>query len=238
MCGRIFVKPSLTLDQLLYAFQIFDLVLPTIHNAAPTEHLPFLFPTKDGFQVNMMRWSLHPGWLPTPPPWPYATFNARIENIASSKAFSGALQNRRGIALMSGFVEWQTENKIIETGVTKTGKVKTKTQKIKHPFYADCIDQPLIVAGVWEVWRDQVWSFAIITQPADESFAPYHSRMPLSLTLEQAHEWMSAANTPSGMLAELAGSTLPLRVRSISPTINNAKNKIDVEFSQPKIKLN
>lgn len=230
MCGRIFVKPIPTLEQLLAAFEIYDLVLPTLHNTAPTEQLPFLYPTKDGFKVNMMRWAVHPGWLPTPPPWSYSTFNARIENVATSRAFSEPLRSRRGIAMMAGFVEWQTEIQVIETGVTKAGKIKTKTTKIKHPFYADCIDQPLIVAGVWDVWRDQVWSFSVITQPADDAFSPYHSRMPLSLTLEQSREWMAPTNDAASLLMGLEGSSLPLRVRAVSQEINNAKNKVDVAF--------
>lgn len=230
MCGRIFVKPIPTLEQLLAAFEIYDLVLPTLHNVAPTEQFPFLYPTNEGFKVNLMRWSIHPGWLPTPPPWPYATFNARIENISTSRAFSEPLRQRRGIALLSGFVEWQTEVKVIETGVTKAGKIKTKTIKEKYPFYADCVDQPLIVAGVWEMWRDQVWSFAIITQPADDAFSPYHSRMPLSLTLDQAQTWMSQTNDAVGLLAELEGSSLPLRIRAVSQQINNARNKVEPEF--------
>jgi len=230
MCGRIFVKQTPTLEQLLLAFDIFDLVLPTLHNTAPTERLPFMYPTKDGFQVSMMRWSLHPGWVPTPPPWPYATFNARIENIESSTAFKDALQHRRGIALMSGFVEWQTEIQVIQTGVSKTGKVKTKTEKIKHPFYAECIDQPLVVAGVWENWRDQIWSFAVVTQPADDAFSPYHSRMPLSLTIDQARQWMEPTSSHVGLLKELEGKSLPLNIRPVSQEINNARNKIDVEY--------
>ncbi|WP_189419125.1 SOS response-associated peptidase [Cellvibrio zantedeschiae] len=238
MCGRIWVKPTPTLEQLLEAFEVFDLVLPILNNAAPTEQLPFLYPGEDGrFQASMMRWSLHPGGLPTPPPWSYATHNSRIEDTATSRAFGAPLRYRRGIALMAGFVEWQTEVKIIETGITKAGKIKTKTIKNKLPYYADCIDQPMIAAGIWDVWRDQVCSFAIITQPANEAFAPYHSRMPLSLTREQAREWMASTDDAPGLLKALEGSSLPLRIRAVSPEINDAKKKIDVSFVERELNI-
>lgn len=213
MCGRIFVKPGPAMRLFLESFGI-DTDLPELNNLAPTEQVPVLTRHEEQHRVGMMRWWLHPAWSPDPPNQKYAMFNARIETVLTSRAFKAPIAHRRGIVLASGFVEWKTEG------------------KLKLPHYCEPTDeaQPLALAAIWEVWQEQVWSCAIVTQPADARFSWLHDRMPLSLTTEQAVSWMAADQEPKALLASLAGQSVPLRIRQVEANINNARHKVPPAF--------
>ena len=58
-----------------------------------------------------MRWSLIPHWQDQPDS-KFATFNARIEALATSKIFAQPLKRRRVLLVISGYVEWLREDKL------------------------------------------------------------------------------------------------------------------------------
>lgn len=62
------------------------------------------------------------------------------------------------------------------------------------------------LAVIWACWQDQLWSGAIITQPADKHFAPIHNRMPLSLTEGEMLRWLNPEEGAKALVAELAGA--------------------------------
>lgn len=215
MCGRIFVRPSKAQQLFLESLGI-DMELPTLNNLAPTEAIPVITRQNGAYQLGMMRWWLHPAWSPDPPNQKYAMFNARIETIQTSRAFKGPIAYRRGIVPADGFVEWKT------TGATK------------QPYYCQPEDQalPLALAAIWEVWQEQVWSCAIVTQPANDAFRVVHDRMPLSLTQEEAISWMDTDRDAKSLIADFTGRSLRLRAMAVQPSVNNARNKGDLVFSE------
>lgn len=213
MCGRIYVKQTEAFDKLLPALGISE-QLPLLLNVAPSQQIPVIRQLdQEKYTLNSMRWWLHPAWSATPPNQKYAMFNAKIETVLTNRSFRGPILRQRAVIPVAGFIEWRTEG------------------KLKRPFYIDTANgEPLLFAGIWENWRDEILSCAIITQPAVERFQDIHDRMPLSLTVEQSKEWLSPDNDGRDLVTRFCGKTLVLRPREILPTINNAKNKVDVDF--------
>jgi type I restriction-modification system DNA methylase subunit len=136
-----------------------------------------------------------------------------IETVLTSRAFQGPVRHRRAIIPVSGFVEFKTQG------------------KQKQPFYVQAASgETLAVAAMWECWQNQVWSTAMITQAASESFAEVHDRMPLSLNAEQVTRWMNPEEDVKSLLQELRGQSVELHWRPVDPRVNNARNKEGVVF--------
>ena len=212
MCGRLFSKPLPEWRDIMNTLGLPGMVLPELHNQAPSEQLPFIFMERGRMTMRMMRWGLHPKFAPQPPTTTTTTQNARIENLQVLPTFREAIQRQRGFVPAAGFVEWRTVGKIVE------------------PFFFDCPEQPLAIAGVWDVWNGEVYSFSVITQPADKAFGEIHPRMPLTLNAEQLKLWQDPRRNARDVLQKLHGSTLPLRHRLIDFGVNNTKNKAPVVF--------
>jgi putative SOS response-associated peptidase YedK len=212
MCGRLFIKPVTDLEKLLQMLGIFGVTLPVLNNLAPSESVPVLHRTSEGFAVSEMRWWLHPFWSPEEPSQKFAMFNARIETVLTSRAFREPVRHRRCIIPAAGFVEWKRDG------------------KNKQPYFIEGRDQPLLLAGIWDVWRDQLMSCAIITQAANEEFSAVHDRMPLSLDIPEMYRWLDPDVSVENLIHEFTGASIKLRMRPISSRVNNARNKSEPEF--------
>lgn len=155
-----------------------------------------------------MRWWLHPHWSREEPNQKFAMFNARAENLATSRAYKGPFQYRRGIVLADSFIEWQ------------------RGPDSKAPYVFKTPDGgPLLMAVVWDEWREEFLSCALVTQAADEAFAHYHGRMPLLLDISQARRWLDVKENPRLLLRDLLGHRPPLQALAVDPAINSARNK-------------
>jgi putative SOS response-associated peptidase YedK len=213
MCSRIFVTPGKPLQLLLDLFGLKGVDLPEINNLAPTEAAPVIYREDSGFNLSPMRWWLHPSWSPEQPNQKFAMFNARIETVLTSRAFQGPVRHRRAIIPVSGFVEFKPQG------------------KQKQPFYVQAASgEALAVAAMWECWQNQVWSTAMITQAASESFAEVHDRMPLSLNAEQVARWMNPEEDVTSLLQELRGQSAELHWRPVDPRVNNSRSKEKIVF--------
>src|SRR6185369_7017686 len=109
-----------------------------------------------------------------------ATFNARVETVATKPFFRDAFKRSRCLIPMSGYFEWQN---------TSTGK---------QPWHFTSGDgSPLLTAaGLWDEWKDRETGerlkscTILITEPNDFA-AEVHDRMPAFLTQEQFEPWLS-----------------------------------------------
>jgi putative SOS response-associated peptidase YedK len=212
MCGRLFTKPE-GAREILALLGLPWMDLPELNNQAPTEHLPFVFVDHGKFVMKQMRWGLHPSFATEPPAWSSLTHNARIETVDTLPAYRNAVRRQRGLVPAAGFVEWRNVGKISE------------------PFYIDCPNQPLAIAGIWDVWNNEVFSFSIITQSADAAFGEIHPRMPLTLDSQQLMRWLDPKENANQLLQELKGHSLPLRFQPIDFAVNNARNKAPVVYA-------
>lgn len=155
-----------------------------------------------------MQWGLVPSFTASaakPDFW--KAFNARSETVASKAMFRRLVDSRRCAVLLDGFYEWSVDAK---------GE--------KQPYYVHAGDGPLVVAGLFDLWRhrrparegeeteaapasggwveEDVWTVTMLTRDAAPSFAWLHDRMPVLLQEDEALDAWLGAET----FAEVAGS--------------------------------
>ncbi|WP_341893724.1 SOS response-associated peptidase [Ferrovibrio terrae] len=168
----------------------------------PTDQLLTIALGADGARkIVPMRWGLVPHWEAAPKT-EYATFNARSEKLAGSKAFGPSFEGAKGkggrcLIPFDVFYEW-------------TG---TKTPKQKHKITTTDNRMPAF-AGLWASWRPKggaaegiaLLSCSIITVPANADMKAIHDRMPAILPEDAYPLWLGEAAVGS---AELQGLLQP-----------------------------
>jgi putative SOS response-associated peptidase YedK len=152
------------------------------YNVAPTTMVDVVWINAEGRrEMVSMRWDLIPRWWRKPLKEKPATFNARVETLASAPMFRDAYRNQRCIVPVSGFYEW-------------TGRKKSRQP---HLFTA-ADGSPLFgLAGLWDRWRDpatgeEILSCTLITTAASEWMTPYHDRMPAVVAQAAIDRWLMA----------------------------------------------
>jgi putative SOS response-associated peptidase YedK len=180
MCGRFTVKATWAELVALYRLTL-DRPPHNLHpryNVCPTDPIDVVTAGRDFVR---MRWGLVPWWWPKPlKELKAATFNARVETVATKPFFRDAFKRSRCLIPMSGYFEWQN---------TSTGK---------QPWHFTSGDgSPLLTAaGLWDEWKDRETGerlkscTILITEPNDFA-AEVHDRMPAFLTQEQFEPWLS-----------------------------------------------
>jgi len=180
MCGRASLsKVEKELEKRFMAsFYSADLeryqLLPS-YNIAPT-HLHPVITNEDREHLQYFRWGLIPYWAKEAGIGS-RMINARLETITEKSAFKHAIQYRRCIIPFDGFYEWK------------------KIDRAKVPYRIHLKDQAIFaVAGIWEKWlsptEEIIFSFSVITQPANTFMAPIHDRMPAILLAEDEQRWI------------------------------------------------
>lgn len=144
-------------------------------NIAPTHYHPLLT-GEDALHFQYMRWGLVPFWAKD---MSIASkmINARVETVQSKPAFRQALEKRRCIVPFDGYYEWMKE-----------GKKRIPYRIVLH-------DKSIFtIAGMYETWKmpngELLYSFTLITQPAADSIAHIHDRMPAMLPKDQESMWL------------------------------------------------
>ena len=211
MCGRYNIIDDPLTRQLLLDLGV-NMRLPTRHNIAPTETVPVVCQTESGRAVHPMRWWLTPSWA-REVDTRFSMFNARAENLETSKAFKGPFRHRRGILPASGFIEWRLEN------------------GHKQPYWIHHPEQALALGGIWDVWERSdafLESCAIVTLDAPPGFRPLHSRMPLILPRTAWEVWLDPDAPPEDVRQCLKPVDLSGMVAvPVDRAINNSRNKDD-----------
>ena len=173
------------------------------YNVAPTQEVPVL--TDRGWQA--LRWGLVPHWAKGPKDVGARYINARVESLAEKPMYRTYYQERRCLVPTTGFYEWKRE-----------GKGKT-------PFYVTSPDSPILVlAGLWAGWGkgdERLYSFTVLTRPAEGPVAELHDRMPVVVPLEQTERWLKEP-IPTEELIHLG---VPLHLREVSSYVNNARHE-------------
>lgn len=109
--------------------------------------------------------------------------NARAETVAVKPMFSRSFANRRCLIPAQGFYEWQHQE----------GK------KTKDKFRLDRIDgEKMMMAGIY----NEQGQCVVITQPANETVAPLHDRMPVVIsTPEMQTLWLHENSLAEALLS-------------------------------------
>ena len=156
-----------------------------------------------------MRWGLVPDWSKDVSS-KYATFNARIESVATKPTFRHAwTASQRCLIPALGYYEWRSE------------------QGGKQPYFIRPSDNTVMVfAGLYEPARDETIpaSCTIITKPASKDMTELHPRMPVTLDLTQAENWLQVSPDQAGKIA-LSEIEPDLDVYPVSKAVNNPRNQ-------------
>jgi putative SOS response-associated peptidase YedK len=194
MCGRISTA-GLTADSLKGHFNL-DSALPFTpgYNLAPTLEIPAIREHNHRRSLATLKWGLVPHWA-RDKHIRASTFNARAETVTQKPFFRDPIKSRRCIIPASGFYEWQTQG------------------DKKQPYYIARADQqPLALAGLWDLWEDQatgdtIESCTIITVPATHRMAEIHERMPAVLEVDVFDVWLDPEFRETHVLQDLLRTT-------------------------------
>jgi putative SOS response-associated peptidase YedK len=204
MCGRAAKKFGARVAS--------DVVVQPHFNIAPTQLVPALVNT-DERELVMLRWGLVPAWASSPAEMKLSTFNARIETIATARAYREPLRSRRCAILADFFYEWQRRD-----------------DGSKIPLLIRRRDgEPFCFAGLWECWRrggDELRSCTIITQPPNDLMRPIHSRMPVILRDAAVHEWLATGERDAAQMLALLEpqASSQWEAYAVSPRVGNVRN--------------
>lgn len=182
------------------------------YNIAPTEPVPIIRNVGNHNECQLARWWLTPSWAKKPDT-KYSMFNARAENLESSPAFKGPFHKKRCILPASSFIEWQ------------------QTDSDKQPYAIMRAKEPVVFAGLWDCWNEELLSCTIITTQAAGNIRDIHKRMPVMLDKKGITKWLDP-ETSIDQLNDLLAPKLPYKlvIRAISNATNNSRNKAPYEL--------
>lgn len=216
MCGRYsIVIPAAKLQQVFGPdLQLPAGGLPENYNVAPTQN-GLVITGDQPDRLAKFRWGLVPFWADDLKIGA-RMINARSEGIESKPSFRKAIRDRRCLVIGDSFYEWK-----------RIGK-----EKQPHRILPRDENDLLVMAGIWESWRDKndpeagpVHTFSIITTAPNLEMKSLHNRMPALLNNEQRSAWLDPNLPLDDTLALLA--TPPdevLRHYPVPKAVGNVRN--------------
>lgn len=219
MCGRLalFGQTGVnTVNAVLSEdpFASFKARIPTLPfrpDIRPSEPLPVIM---GNGEVAEYPWWFVPRWASDPTTFrkQYATFNARIETVTTSRTFGAAWQEgHRCLIPMRGYYEWQA--------------LAGSKRKQRH-YLAPFNDGWLCAAGLWEHWEPKydgapLTSCTMLVREANPTLVHIHDRSPAFVSAALAKDWLRA--TPDEAMALLHAVEWPdLVVKSVEGPMANA----------------
>jgi len=207
MCGRFNIVNTPGLAELLDGLGVVLKLPEPRYNVAPTESVPLL----QGGELQQARWWLTPSWSDGPSQR-YAMFNARCETLSRSRAFRGPFRRQRGVVPMSSFIEWRRDG------------------DSKQPWRISSERSALLVAALWDRWHAPeggvLLSCTLVTTAAAAQFEPWHRRMPVMLTLDEARRWLDNSRPlASDDPLFAARCKFALQLEPVAGEVGNARNK-------------
>ncbi|MFB9660597.1 SOS response-associated peptidase [Glycomyces mayteni] len=214
MCGRYAnSKSSPSMAALFDAEDLIAGAWTPSFNIAPTVQAPVVRRSKSREErvVELARWGLVPPWA-SDPAIGARMFNARIETVASSRAYKRPFATRRALVPADGWYEWR---KLPGGG--------------KQPYF---FTRPggVVFAGLWDTWKDgdlTLLTFTVLTCPAmGEAMETIHDRMPYVLPPERFTAWLGEEDADEGELLAGPLPSLPgdLEIRKVGRGVGRASN--------------
>jgi len=195
------------------------------YNVAPSTPIAVVVDRAEHRRIRLMRWGLLPPWVKAgpdgrPPVRGPQLINARAETVTTSPAFRSAAAHKRCLIPMDGYYEWQP---------APEGAVNSKRGR-KTPFYFFRPDgKPLLVAGLWSVWRpssaaEPLLTCSVITTDAVGEFARIHDRMPLILPESDWRRWLDPEAPAPQQLLTASPDIGPMAMRQVTTLVNAVAN--------------
>lgn len=189
---------------------------PPSWNVAPTDAVNAIVHDRGRRRIRSLRWGLVPSWARDANSGA-KMINARVETVASARAFRSALARRRCLVPADGFYEWQ-----------RPGSRRTRPRA----FYFGRRDgEVLALAGLWELWRDAEgrWlaTCAVVTTDAAGPVAAIHDRMPVVLDPALWERWLDPDVLDAKGARDLASLPQPSELLErwpVSAAVNSVRN--------------
>jgi putative SOS response-associated peptidase YedK len=218
MCGRYATtRGSAELSALFEASDETGEALTPAYNVAPTRFVPVvrICPDRSERVLDRARWGLVPPWA-TDLRIGARMINARVETVATSRAFAPSFARRRCLIPADGWYEWTRQE--LPTG-----------QMIKQPYFMTSRDgAPVVFAGLWSVWRkgpESLVTCTILTTGAIGDLASVHHRMPLLLPRWRWGDWLTDGSEPAGLLAPPLEKDLDgIEIRRVGRAVGDVRN--------------
>lgn len=205
MCGRTtLVTPGPDLALALGLDEMPE--LPLRYNIAPTQLIAVI---RQPRRLELLRWGLMlPDAAARGP-----GINVRVETVARAPAYRDAFRQRRCLAIVDGFFEWQ------------------RREKVRQPFAIRRGDgKPFALAGIWASYvtadGEVVDCCAIITGPATGVVAPLHDRMPLIVPPGAYATWLAPGTQASELFDLMTADATALETYPVSPLVNSPLNDV------------
>lgn len=210
MCGRYAsTRGAADLSALFEAVDDTHGALAADYNVAPTDPVPIVRAAKDqgGRRLVVARWGLLPHWARDPRAGA-RMINARVETVATSRAFAPSFAHRRCLVPADGWYEWARP---AEGG--------------KRPYFMTRRDgAPLAFAGLWTTWGEGLVTFSIVTTTALGELRPVHDRMPLVLPPARWATWLRAPADQRLLSPPPAEYIAELELRPVGPAVGNVRS--------------
>jgi putative SOS response-associated peptidase YedK len=159
--------------------------------------------------ISLMKWGLVPHYRSSHAISDhYKMFNARIESVHEKVSFKNLLSKNRCVVLFNGFYEW----------IGVSGQ--------KTPYYIRLQNvQPMLLACLYDITRDGVVSFTVLTCDSCNDMVHIHDRQPVILTPSEADRWLDLNQDPMALLSSLRSHKQEVRltVYQVSPRMTNPK---------------
>jgi putative SOS response-associated peptidase YedK len=215
MCGRYATTRSAAdLSDLFEAFDETGGDLKPDYNVAPTDRVPIVrVPAERGARVlSAARWGLVPFWA-SDPRQGSRMINARVETVATSRAYASAFEKRRCLVPADGWYEW-----VRGPGGKQAYFMTPRVMNGEHGMTSG-----LALAGIWGVKGD-LMTFAILTMPALGELARVHDRMPLVLPPQRWEEWLTATVSDALLTPAPLGYLESIEIRPVGVAVGDVRN--------------
>ena len=173
MCGRFAFTDT---EKFYERFDVKNKIdLKPRYNIAPGADVPVVLREEEN-RAMLMKWGFIPHWAKDAKIG-YKMINARSETVREKPSFAKSLVTHRCLVPANGFYEWE----------------KSGPEKI--PYFITLKGEPLFgLACLYDVWRNEqgkdIFSFTILTAPANRLVARIHDRMPVIIKKPQESLWL------------------------------------------------
>lgn len=220
MCGRFTLR--MTAQQIAEFFRLIRELAEWDQprfNICPTQSVLAVRRTSAGREPARLRWGLVPKWA-SDVSVGSRYFNARAEDLLTSRVFLTPFRKSRCLVVADGFYEWE--------------KVSPKK---KVPMRFSLTDGGLFAfAGLMARWSgptgEVVESCSLLTTEPNSLVSPIHNRMPVILHPMDYDAWLDPNNQDVDSLQPLLTpfSADAMRAERVSDVINSSRCDVDPQL--------
>ncbi|WMJ73570.1 SOS response-associated peptidase [Cytophagaceae bacterium ABcell3] len=154
------------------------------YNVAPGQSMPVVC-NNDPEEIKLFTWGLIPNWSVNETTG-QNLINAKGEVLFSKAPFKQIAGKQRCLIPADGYYEWK------------------KIGKEKKPHRITLSDDSVFsFAGLWDSWENYdgkiIYTFSIVTTPANELLKELNNRMPLILKPEDESQWLDTTASPDDL---------------------------------------